>query len=158
MKQIKQSTREGLYVSDIIGDRYQVLESDIIRGSYIVFDLKSEDILRSKDGSTVYFDTMDAATNVANGAVAPLTKTKRTKSVTRDIKKPRVSSESDSKKNTSAKPKKGSANGMIIELLKTTSMTDDEISAEVSKSYPDCKTCKPYDVKYRRRKVEAGAL
>jgi hypothetical protein len=37
-------------------------------------------------------------------------------------------------------------------------MTDDEISAEVMRLFPDCKTCKPYDVKYRRRKVEAGAL
>jgi hypothetical protein len=47
---------------------------------------------------------------------------------------------------------------MIIDLIKTTKLSDDEISAEIVKLFPDCKTCKPYDVKYRRRKVDAGEL
>jgi hypothetical protein len=47
---------------------------------------------------------------------------------------------------------------MIIELIKTTKLGDDEISAKVLEVFADCKTAKPYDVKYRRRKVEAGEL
>ena len=153
-KLIKQASRPGLYTSDIINERYQVLESEAFKGSYFVYDLVKDDMIRRHDGGCNYFESLDAAMAVATGLgmVAKAVKVKQPKA-----EKIAVVKES---KATGAepKPKKGSANGTIIELIKTTQMTDDEISAEVMRLFPDCKTCKPYDVKYRRRKVEAGTL
>lgn len=156
-KIVKQSDRDGLYTSDVIGGRYQVLESDVFRGSYFVFDLSKDDMLRSKDGSCKYFDDAAAATAVAEGSV-PAESTKTAKPAKEPkVKEPKVK-EPKEPKSTEPKGKKPSANSMIIELIKTTKLSDEEISAEVLKLFPDCKTTKPYDVKYRRRKVEAGEL
>lgn len=165
-KIVKQSDREGLYTSAVIGGRYQVLESDVFRGSYFVFDLSKDDMLRSKDGSCKYFDDAAAATAVAEGSV-PAESTKAAKpakepkvKADKPAKEPKVKADKPAKepKTTEPKGKKPSANSMIIELIKTTKLSDEEISAEVLKLFPDCKTTKPYDVKYRRRKVGAGEL
>ena len=158
-KLIKQANRPGLYVSDIINERYQVLESEAFKGSYFVYDLVKDDMIRRQDGACNYFETLDAAMAVATGLgmVAKVVKVKQPK--VEKIKEPKAAGKRDEPEAAGRpKPKKGSANGTIIELIKTTQMTDDEISAEVMRLFPDCKTCKPYDVKYRRRKVEAGAL
>lgn len=165
-KVIKQSDREGLYTSDVIGGRYQVLESDVFRGSYFVYDLTKDDMLRQRDGSTKYFDDVAGAMAVAEGATPsdtakPAKEPKAPKPAKEPkVKEPKVTEPKPAKEPKAAEPKgkKPSANSMIIELIKTTKMTDDEISAEVLKIFPDCKTTKPYDVKYRRRKVEAGEL
>lgn len=164
-KTVKQADREGLYTSDVIGGRYQVLESDVFRGSYFVFDLTTSDMLRSKDGSTKYFDAVESATAVAEGAapVAMVAKAVRVKQP-KPAREPKVKEPKAPKEKgpvdaqSTPKPKKGSANAMILELIKTTELSDEEISAEVLKVFPDCKTTKPYDVKYRRRKVAAGEL
>jgi len=154
VKHIKQVNRPGLYTSDIINERYQVLESEAFKGSYFVYDLVKDDMIRRQDGGCNYFETLDAAMAVATGLgmVAKAVKVKQPKAEKiAVVKEPKATG-------AEPKPKKGSANGTIIELIKTTQMTDDEISAEVMRLFPDCKTCKPYDVKYRRRKVEAGTL
>jgi hypothetical protein len=154
VKHIKQVNRPGLYTSDIINERYQVLESEAFKGSYFVYDLVKDDMIRRKDGGCNYFESLDAAMAVATGlgVVAKAVKVKQPKAEKiAVVKEPKAAG-------AEPKPKKGSANGTIIEFIKTTQMTDDEISAEVMRLFPDCKTCKPYDVKYRRRKVEAGAL
>jgi hypothetical protein len=153
---VKQVGRPGLYVSDVISGRFQVLESDVFKGSYIVYDGIKDDIARSKDGSTQYFDTLDSAKAVAEGLTpAQTVKTKRepkAPKTAKPAKDPVVKAPSE------PKTRKPSANGMIIELIKTTKLSDDEISVKVLEVFADCKTAKPYDVKYRRRKVEAGEL
>jgi hypothetical protein len=154
VKHIKQVNRPGLYTSDIINERYQVLESEAFKDSYFVYDLVKDDMIRRHDGGCNYFESLDAAMAVATGLgmVAKAVKVKQSKAEKiAVVKEPKAAG-------AEPKPKKGSANGTIIELIKTTQMTDDEISAEVMRLFPDCKTCKPYDVKYRRRKVEAGTL
>ena len=159
-KIIKQTMREGLYTSEIIGNRYQVLESDVFKGSYFVYDLVKDDMLRSKDGSCKYFDDLAAAMTVAEGstpAEAAKIRTKQLKVASEPSVKP-VKVVKAKPAATGPKAKRPSANTMIIELIKTTKLTDEEISAEVLSAFPDCKTTKPYDVKYRRRKVEAGEL
>ena len=158
-KIVKQTMREGLYTSEIIGNRYQVLESDVFKGSYFVYDLVKDDMLRSKDGSCKYFDDLASAMTVAEGSTPAETtkvRAKQLKVATEPTVKPVKVAKA--KAPTEPKGKRPSANTMILELIKTTKMTDEEISAEVLKAFPDCKTTKPYDVKYRRRKVEAGEL
>ena len=159
-KIVKQENREGLYTSEIIGNRYQILESDVFKGSYFVYDLVKDDMLRSRDGSCKYFDELASAMTVAEGstpAEAAKVRTKQLKVTSEPSVKP-VKVVKAKQVATEPKAKRPSANTMIIELIKTTKMTDEEISAEVLKAFPDCKTTKPYDVKYRRRKVEAGEL
>jgi hypothetical protein len=159
-KTIKQSDREGLYTSDIIGGRYQVLESDVFRGSYFVYDLIKDDMIRSRDGSCKYFEDVASAMTVAEGSTPAETtkvRAKQLKVTSEPTVKP-VKVVKEKPVATEPKAKRPSANTMIIELIKTTKLSDEEISVEVLKVFPDCKTTKPYDVKYRRRKVEAGEL
>ena len=153
---IMQTAREGLYASDVIGGRYQVLESDVFRASYFVYDLAKDDMLRSRDGSCKYFDDLTSAMAVAEGAT-PAEAPRKAKAP-KTVKEPKEPKAAKEPKSTEPKVKKPSANSMIIDLIKTTKLSDDEISAEIVKNFPDCKTCKPYDVKYRRRKVDAGEL
>jgi hypothetical protein len=156
---VKQVARPGLYVSDVIGGRFQVLESDVFKGSYIVYDGTKDDISRTKDGSTQYFDTLESATAVAEGLTpSQVVKTKREPKAPKEPKAAKPVKDPAVKVPTEPKTRKPSANGMIIELIKTTKLSDDEISVKVLEVFADCKTAKPYDVKYRRRKVEAGEL
>lgn len=156
---VKQVARPGLYVSDVIGGRFQVLESDVFKGSYIVYDGTKDDISRTKDGSTQYFDTLESAAAVAEGLTpAQVVKTKREPKAPKKPKTAKPVKDPAVKVPTEPKARKPSANGMIIELIKTTKFSDDEISVKVLEVFADCKTAKPYDVKYRRRKVEAGEL
>ena len=156
---VKQVARPGLYVSDVIGGRFQVVESDVFKCSYIVYDGTKDDIIRTKDGSTQYFDTLESATAVAEGLIpAQVVKTKREPKAPKEPKAAKPAKDPAVKVPSEPKTRKPSANGMIIELIKTTKLSDDEISAKVLEVFADCKTAKPYDVKYRRRKVEAGEL
>ena len=164
-KLIKQANRPGLYTSDIINERYQVLESDVFKNTYFVYDLTKDDILRQRDGSTKYFDDLAAATAVAEGAApAETAKAPRAPKPVK-VKAPKVTEPKPAKepkgkeaKSTEPKAKRPSANAMILELIKTTALSDEEISAEVLKVFTDSKSSKPYDVKYRRRLVAAGKL
>lgn len=154
---VKQADRDGLYTSDVIGNRYQVLESDIFRGSYFVYDLSKDDMLRSRDNSCKYFDDIASAMAVIENTTSTVATKIKTERSTENLK---IKTEKPTPefKSTEPKVKKASANSMIIELIKTTNMTDEDISIEVLKFFPDCKTTKPYDVKYRRRKIEEGKL
>lgn len=157
-KIIAQADREGLFTSDVIGGRYQVLESDVFRGAFFVYDLVKDDMLRMRDNSTKYFDDVASAMAVAEGS-APMAAAKPAKEPkAAKVSEPMAPKEPKVTEPKEPKVKKASANSMIIELLKTTKLSDEEISAEVLKLFPECKTTKPYDVKYRRRKVEAGEL
>lgn len=155
---IKQADREDRYTSEIIGGRYQVLESDVFRKSYFVYDLVKDDILRSRDNSCRYFDDLSEATSVAEGsalAVATKVRAKQLK-VTGDQTAVKVVKEKPAA--TEPKAKRPSANSMMINLIKTTEMTDEEISVEVHKVFTEYKGAKPYDVKYARRLIAAGKL
>jgi hypothetical protein len=61
MSFIKQITRPGLFTSDMIAGRYQVMESDIFKGAYFIYDHTKDDILRGRDSSTIYYDNVDQA-------------------------------------------------------------------------------------------------
>lgn len=146
MSFIKQLNRPGLFTSDVIADRYQVLESDIFKGSYFIYDHTKDDIIRGRDGSTIYYDSQDQAMNeVPNGAVKAYgTKAPRVSKVAKEPKAPTE--------------KRVSVHSTIVDLIKTTEMTDEEISAKITELFPDSKLGKIVDVRYRRRKVAAGEL
>jgi hypothetical protein len=162
VKHIKQVNRPGLYTSDIINERYQVLESEAFKGSYFVYDLVKDDMIRRRDGGCNYLESLDAAMAVATGLgmVAKAVKVKQPKAEkTAAVKEPKTPKEPKAPKEPGEpKAKRPSVGTTMGDLIKTTQLTDEEISAELLKLFPDSKSCKPYDVKYRRRLIEAGKL
>lgn len=61
-------TNDGKFVSDLINDRYQVLESNFVPGKFYVYDLVSDVIpFREKDNSVTVFNTVDSAMKRING-------------------------------------------------------------------------------------------
>lgn len=156
---IKQVNREGLFASEIIGNRYQVLESDVVKGAHFVYDLVGEDMVRGKDGAAVYFDTVDAATAVAEGAApaqprktkAPKAAASKAPKAAKAAKAPKVAAPKAPKE---PKDKRPTANALMMELLKTTELTDKEIREKVLEAFPDCSYCRVYDIKFRRKKLE----
>lgn len=154
-KLIKQVNREGLFASDIIGDRYQVLESDVLKGSYFVYDLEVEDMVRGKDGAAVYFDTVEAATAVAEGAApAQARKAAKAAKVPKQAAARKPKAPKAPKAEKQPKEKRPTANALMMELLKTTELTDKEIREKVLEQFPDCSYCRVYDIKFRRKKLE----
>jgi hypothetical protein len=45
-----------------------------------------------------------------------------------------------------------------VELIKTTELTDEEISVKIMADFPEAKLGKVIDVRYRRRKIAAGEI
>jgi len=90
VKLIKQVNRPGLYVSDIINDRYQILGSEAFKGAYFVYDLVKDDMIRRRDGGCNYLDSLDAAMDVVNG-LGPVAKTAKVKQPKPEkVKKPKT--------------------------------------------------------------------
>jgi hypothetical protein len=150
---------DNLYVSDLIAGRFQVLESSTNRNYFYIYDHTKEENQRNRDGSTMYFTNPADATAHVVEAFNHVKHTKEPKPAkepkTTETKEPKPAKEP---KATESKPKKGSAHGTMVELIRTTQMTDDEIAAEAARLFPDCKICTPYGVKYRRRRVEANII
>jgi len=161
-KTIKQADRPGLYTSDIINERYQVLESEAFKGSYFVYDLVKDDMIRRRDGGCNYLESLDAAMAIVDGLgmVAKAVKVKQPKAEKiAAVKEPKVPREPKAAKALDEpKAKRPSVGTTMGDLIKTTQLTDEEISVELLKLFPESKSCKPYDVKYRRRLIEAGKL
>lgn len=63
-----QVNRPGLWVSKVLHARYQILESQLSRGQYYIYDLVEDDLLRNRDQSCRYFLNKAAAT----AAIAPV--------------------------------------------------------------------------------------
>jgi uncharacterized protein YdeI (BOF family) len=164
MSFIKQITRPGLFTSDMIAGRYQVMESDIFKGSYFIYDHTKDDILRGRDSSTIYFDDVDQAmAEVSNDEVkvtriAKAPKAPKAPKAAKVAKDPVVKETKVAKAPKAPTEKRVSVHGTIVELIKTTELTDEEISAKIMADFPEAKTARVIDVRYRRRKIAAGEI
>lgn len=58
---LQNAVAPGLYVSGLIGDRFQILETQFVSGSYFVFDTTKDDNVRDKNGAIQYFDSLEEA-------------------------------------------------------------------------------------------------
>jgi hypothetical protein len=161
MSFIKQITRPGLFTSDMIAGRYQVMESDIFKGAYFIYDHTKDDILRGRDRSTIYFDDVDQAmAEVSNDEVkvTRIAKAPKAPKAAKVAKDPVVKEFKVAKAPKAPTEKRVSVHGIIVELIKTTELTDEEISVKVMADFPLAKTARVIDVRYRRRKIAAGEL
>lgn len=126
MDTVLQTAGSGRYASELIRDRYQVLESTV--GGFYIWDNVRGDNLRNKDGSTMTFETSDSARGFADGTVTSASKTKPAKAP----KAPKAKLARESK----VKVPRKSANGLIHELIDTTDLTDEEIFARMVAEFP----------------------
>jgi len=115
---VTQINGENLFVSEVISDRYQILESTI-NHEFFVWDTVRGDNLRNKDGSILYFAAAEAARHYVSGTKAPR---KRTKA--EPVKAAKVTQ------------RKVSAAAVMRELIKTTDMCDEQILEKMKEVAP----------------------
>lgn len=135
---------DGGYVSELIDGRYQVLESKFYEGQYVIFDHKSEQIVRNKKGDffEIFSDLNAARHFIGAGAVVVKKKGQRIKGE----KKPAYVK----------KGRKESALSYMKELLRTHgNTTDQQIADMVKKRFPES-NYNASMVKFNRKKLVTG--
>lgn len=58
---LQNAVAPGLYVSELIAGRFQILETQFVSGSYFVFDTTKDDNVRDKHGAVQYFASLEEA-------------------------------------------------------------------------------------------------
>lgn len=56
-----QKSGPGLYASDLIDGRFQVLQSSAIRSNFYIYDHTKDDNLRNRDGTVMHFADSESA-------------------------------------------------------------------------------------------------
>jgi hypothetical protein len=82
---IIQKNFHGLYASDVIDGRYQVLQSKFAVPAYYIFDHEKNDLKRTKDDSVVYYHTAADAANAVS--VTPIVVKKTVVQTTTGVKR-----------------------------------------------------------------------
>lgn len=66
-----QRSKPGLYTSDLVDGRFQVIQSSAIRTNFFIYDHAKDDNLRHRDGTILHFATADEALAHLQGKPAP---------------------------------------------------------------------------------------
>jgi hypothetical protein len=140
------------FASELINDRYQVLESSSYDGQYYVYDLV-EDVIpyRNTDNSIMTFESVEAATRRINNekpnsgnSARERTVKRMVQEVSNKIKKTIVKREST---------RGATALSCLKDYLKANpEMTDGEIAEKVKEAFPDS-SYNHSMVKYNRKKM-----
>lgn len=136
---VLQKAKPGLYVSELIKDRYQILESEFFPCHYYVYDLILEDIpFRGNDNSVMLFSSVKSAMNRIDGVKE--VKQKASHPNKTPMKKGRTRGES--------------ALSYMKELLTTRGMelNNEAISKMIKERFPDSNYGPPM-VKFNRKKL-----
>ncbi len=163
---VLQTFDDDRYCSGLLGGRYQIMASSFYEGQYTVFDHKTQDIIRTKNGE--FFQMFDSVEQAArfigvDANSAPEITNKKGKDAN-SVPKIKVSKPNSVKQTKPAKAaakmttrKRGeSPLGYLKELLRTNSDADDKtIATLVQARYPDC-TYNHSMVKYNRKKMYGG--
>jgi len=159
-------TNGEMFVSELINDRFQILQSKINK-EYFIYDATKGDNLRERgESNTLYFKNLDNAMNHLNVkevkklqyvqpkkeiVVAP----KPAAVVVAPTASPTVTEAPMVAKVSGRKP---SAFSMLIELLKTTKNDDDTIIVLVNGSFPDSNYNASMVKFHRKRLVTEGVI
>ena len=136
-----QKNYDGLFVSDLIEDRYQILESSINR-SFYVYDHSTESNLVSSADSTLYFDSVEEAERFIRKT--PIVK-KKVKSYVKTVTKKQS-------------VRKETALSLMRNLILNSNLNDEEIAQKILETYP-ASTYNKSMVKFQRKnlvKVDDG--
>lgn len=126
----------GRYVSDLINDRYQVLESTLIDNEYYVYDLIGDTIpFRENDNSITLFKSVDSAIKRIN-----------------NVKEKRITNSEPIKSVLKKKVRGESALSYMKELISTTDLNDNEIADKVKERFPESNYNHSM-VKFNRKKL-----
>lgn len=128
---------EGLYVSDLIDGRYQVLQSSGIRTDFFIYDHAEDDNLRGRDKMILRFKSADAAHAHLSAPAAPVVK---------PAKQPKVKAEKAPRKARvvtagevdvrERKERKGSMLSVIRGMIRDGG-TDEEVFARLKAEHPN---------------------
>ena len=133
---VMQKNDPGRYVSDLINDRYQVMQSSGISSIFFVYDHAKEDNIRERNGNMLHFDSADAAMKYITNPTASVKQkqTQKEKVVTTNTRKARASTrEVDVRER---KERKGSMLSVIRSLIRKGG-TDEEVFAELKALHPE---------------------
>ena len=157
---VLQKFEDGRYCSGLLANRYQIFESTFYEGQYTIFDHKTQEIIRKKNGEYFeLFNSVQAAEQyigVDANSVPALTNK-------RGEKKRGVTVKTAATKKTNSVPKMAakvstktcgeSPLGYLKSLIKANSdMSDHDIAKMVQEKYPECKYNHSM-VKYNRKKM-----
>lgn len=129
---VLQKNKDGLYCSELINDKYQVLESQFVRGNYYVYNLEKDCIeYRDADNSITLFSSVSKCLERLNNIKVTTKNNSGIKKISRNYKE--------------------TAFSYMRTLLYTyNTKTDEEIVDLIKNKYPDSKYSK-YFVKYQRK-------
>ena len=133
--------KPGFYVSGLINNRFQIFENDY--REFIVSDVVDQVVVAGLSGRVPAFKTLAGAEAFANGKVVVETQ--------KATKEPKEAKEPKAPK--TPKAPKLSVVGMIMDLLKTTDLSDEDIWARVSAAFPDSTSYSLGSVRRRRKLI-----
>lgn len=130
-----QRNYEGLYVSELIEDRYQILQSSVNK-EFFIYDHSKESNIVSNTDSILYFDSIEAAERFIKKTPPPKkVKTYINKTVT---KKQSV--------------RKETALSLMRDLILNSELDDEQIAQKILETYP-ASTYNKSMVKFQRKKL-----
>lgn len=143
---VMQTAGDGKYSSELINDRFQILESWLYDDKYYIYDHKTEDNIVDSQQSTMLFSTKEVALNyiqtLSNNKVASSGKAgSRIKTAAMRVKKQSSRGES--------------ALSYLKELIQTTDWDDNSIAISVRERFPTSNYNHSM-VKYNRKKLVAS--
>lgn len=150
---VLQSAGEGRYTGPLLHDRYQVLESRAIKGSYFLADIQAQTAVRATShkavGDILRFDSVDEAEAYA----AELAGQKVGKPIVKPTGKtiPTMNSSKPS-------ARQDTAAAMFRRLILDGKLTDDEIFKEVQKAFGLADNRRSYVDWYRKELKKKGQL
>lgn len=141
---ILQKSAPDLYASDLIGGRYQVIQSSAIRSSFFVYDHEKDDNVRERDGTVMRFESADAGHAFVEGRPSPVAKPAKVKA-DKPAKEPKVKAEKAPRKArvvtvgvVDVRPRKERAGSMlsVIRSLIREGGSDEEVFAKLKEQHP----------------------
>lgn len=137
---VMQRAIPGLYTSDLIDGRFQVIQSSAIKSHFFIYDHTKDDNIRGRDGMILRFETADeahahlAGTPAKAGSVAKTPKEPKVKAE-KTLRKARVvtAGEVDVRER---KERKGSMLSVIRGMIRD-SGSDEEVFARLKAEHPD---------------------
>lgn len=157
---VLQTFDDGRYCSELLGGRYQIFASKFYDGQYTIFDHKTQEIIRKKNGDYfLLFNSVSEAERYIgiNANSAPVTTTSNTSVANSDKRKyTKRDTAPKSVTKTTTRTRGESPLGYLKELLRTNSDADDRtIASMVQARYPEC-SYNHSMVKYNRKKMYGG--
>lgn len=143
---VMQRSMPGLYTSDLIDGRFQVIQSSAIRSNFFIYDHTKDDNLRNRDGTVMHFATAEDAHAHLSAPAASATKPVKQAKAPKAPKEPKVKVEKAPRKARvvtagevdvrERKERKGSMLSVIRAMIRDGG-SDEEVFARLKAEHPN---------------------